>query len=312
MTNNQYISIMQVLYDTPLQTNAIKFDCSCAAKKLRQKKWQFISIISPDINLSITLNNVGLFHQYSIFFGNLNTSTTYYFHKYAPPWTVQVPDNSVEGTALVNTKHFKVTLSYHFKEGYYTMHLEHSNKKTNVSADFKIYVDGLPLCHTTYLKPHRPIYQHHASNYYAVGSVEFNGEKFKLSKLNNTATFDYTKGIYPLTTSWRWIAGGGYSNDHKVSFNMALINSRIVCGCYWIDGKRELISNVVFSKLSGGNWEATADGGAVKISFTKSCSVIDKLCKISYLYNCGKSKVAINDCNYEGIASIVEEFYAIW
>ena len=303
---------MQVFHQEPLDTDDIKFNCSCIAKKLRTKKWQFISIISPAINLSITLNNVGPFHQYSVFYANMHTTHTYYYQKYGTPWTVHVPENSLRGVSSVHTKHFQVTLNYHYSEGYYALHLVHSNQKTNISSDLKIYVDGAPLCHTTYIKPHCPIYQHHASNYYAVGTVTHNGEVFDLNKVNNTVTFDFTKGIYPLATSWKWIAGGGYVNSHKVSFNIALLNSRVVCGCYWVDGKRELISKACFRKISDAEWEVTADNGAIKACFTKSCSVMDKLCKIKYLYNYGKSKVAISDSCYDGISSIVEEFTAYW
>ena len=114
------------------------------------------------------------------------------------------------------------------------------HKKESLSADFVVKTRGIPLCHISEVAKGRQIYQHHASDYYAIGTIVANGKEYKLSEDNSVATLDYTLGIYPIFTSWKWITGGGISNGHRITFNVAIINKKVTVGGYWVDGKLEI------------------------------------------------------------------------
>jgi Protein of unknown function (DUF2804) len=299
---------MQSFYKQPLEASAIRIPgCRCI-KILRSKKWEFIAIISKEFNASFLVNSQGPLKVAGICYLESKVGGKCIdYTAYANPLKAHVSNTSLVGSSSITTKSLSIKITNNYKQGYYTVEVNFDHAGNRVYANFNVRVVGDPLAHTSYLAKSKAIYQHHASNYFAEGIIRINNVEKTLNYENNVVTLDYTMGMYPISTRWKWVTGGGQQNGHRITFNIALICDKVVCGGIWVDNKLSYVKEV---KFTVGKKDVELDGimkGSIINTFTAN------QCKlIGYTYHSCEFSGHYQGIDFTNLPGIFENFNSYW
>ncbi|CAD8132072.1 unnamed protein product [Paramecium pentaurelia] len=212
-----------------------KFDSSQISllnRLFRFKQWDYFHLVTSDIYLAIAFVDLG--YVQSIQFTFYSVKNNYFIHKDKVVYPFQTRQFTLEDECTLKgnlTRTFKSDSIYVEYKGWLHNGIEMRSIQIIFDGfDASFIMESHQKDDLFILKPFTEkgdkfFYSRKAYGWHAYGSIKYDKQSHKFTKAN--AGMDYGRGIFNYATFWLWVSGMGFSQDHRIGFNLGAAGDNV-------------------------------------------------------------------------------------
>ncbi|MBK7973694.1 MAG: DUF2804 domain-containing protein [Deltaproteobacteria bacterium] len=247
------------------------------AQWLREKRWNQINLVSPDIAAGIAVLDLKYLASAFCYVLDRRTNRLHEFARLAPfGLGLRFTGDPQRGAVRFRSRGIRIDLDHDVAAGERRLKLTSRTYRGAIDLSLRIADDGrgtTPINSVQGLPPYGLIYSHRSGPLGVSGQVMVDGRSRTLTQGDSYAMFHWLWALHPRDARWTWVSGAGRSADGQrvIGFNLTRGSDGLgePENFLWFDGEPVAVGRVSFAMdlaRKDGEWAVRSEDGRVRLT----------------------------------------------